>query len=90
MNQLISLAVDQTEQQLIEGRAPGVVVSQLIKMATVKEQLELEKLRRENELLSEKTKSAKSSQHMEELTQRVLSALKRYSGSGDEDDPEIF
>ena len=41
-NQLISLAVDLAEKQLIEGTASAQVITHYLKLATVKEQLERE------------------------------------------------
>lgn len=80
-NQLISLAVDQAEEMLNEHRAPTQIVVHYLKLATTKNQLEKEKLRRENILLEAKTKSIESSARTEELYARAIEAMREYSGS---------
>ena len=52
-NQMISLAVDLAEKQLIEGTASSQVITHYLKLGTMNHKLELEKLKKENELLSE-------------------------------------
>lgn len=85
-NQLISLAVDLAEKQLIEGTASSQVVAHFLKLGSTKGRMEREKLRRENELLKAKTESLQSAQRTEELYENALKAMKSYSGSGDPDD----
>lgn len=82
-NQLIARAVDLAEQQLIDGTASSQVITHFLKLGTVKNQLELEKLKKENELLSAKTESIKSSQRVEELYNEALVAMKKYRGEND-------
>ncbi len=88
-NQMIALAVDLAEKQLIEGSAAPSVITHFLKLGTVKSQVELEKLKRENELLEAKTKSLESAQHSEELYRKAIKAMGIYSGKeSDEDDDE--
>ena len=47
-NQMISLAVDLAEKQLIEGTASSQVITHFLKLGTTKAELEKEKLRKEN------------------------------------------
>ncbi len=89
-NQMIALAVDVAEQQLRKGTASSAIIVHYLKLATVKSQVELEKLKKENELLEAKTKSLESSQHSEQLYHQALKAFSSYSGkeSGEDDDSE--
>ena len=86
-NQLISLAVDLAEKQLIEGTASSQVIAHYLKLGSSKGRMEVEKLRRENELLRAKTESIESSQRSEELYENALKAMRDYTSSGfDTDD----
>lgn len=82
-NQLISLAVDLAEKQLIEGTASAQVITHYLKLATVKEQLEREKLEKENELLRAKTEAIQSAQRVEELYANALDAMRSYRSTSD-------
>ena len=82
-NQLISLAVDQVEQQLIEGVASTAVLVHFLKLATAKEQMERAKLASEVELLKAKTENINSNKEMKELYSEALSAMADYSPTND-------
>ena len=84
--QMIALAVDLAEKQLLEGTASSQVITHFLKQATAKAELEKEKMRQENELLKAKTESLQSEKRREELFEKAINAMKRYSGHGDEDD----
>lgn len=90
-NQMISLAVDLAERQLIEGTASSQVITHYLKLGTMKEQLEREKLEKENELLRAKTEALQSAQHIEELYADAIKAMRSYSGEEnyDEDDSDL-
>lgn len=86
-NQLISLAVDLAEQQMLAGTASSQVITHYLKLGTEKARLEKEKLQRENELLTAKTKAIEKAEHIEELYSEAIKAMRVYSGrKGDEDD----
>ena len=88
-NQLINLAIDLAEKQLAEGTASASVITHYLKLASSREQLEKEKLKKENLLLKAKTDSIESSKKMEELFIEATNAMKLYSGHGgteEEDD----
>lgn len=85
-NQLISLAYNVAEKQLLDGTASSQVITHFLKLGTVKEQLELEKIKKENVLLEAKTEALKSAKHIEELYENALNAMKNYSGQGEEDE----
>lgn len=79
-NQLIALAVDLAEKQMREGKASAQVISHFLKLGSTREQLEQERLARENELLKVKSESMASSQRVEELIRNALDAMRSYTG----------
>jgi len=85
-NQMIALAVDLAEKQLVEGTASSQIITHYLKLATTREQLEKEKLEKENQLLKAKTDSLESEKRVEELYKNALKAMKSYQGQ--EDEPE--
>lgn len=90
-NQLISLAIDVAEKQMIEGTASSQVITHFLKLGSTKAQIELEKIKRENELLVAKTEAMQSAKRIEELYENALSAMKSYGVSNDTpEDPEDY
>lgn len=87
-NQLISLAVDLAERQLMEGTASSQVITHYLKMGSMKEKLERERLEEENKLLKAKTEQLKSQKNSEEVYVKVLNAIRLYSGKGGNEDDE--
>ena len=88
-NQLIALAVDLVQQRLIDGSASSQETTHFLKLGSMKNQLEMEKLREENKLLKAKTESIQSAKRVEELYAEAINAMRRYSGnrsSSDEGD----
>jgi hypothetical protein len=82
--QLVSLAVDLAEKQLMEGTASSQVITHYLKLGSSRERLEKEKLEKENELLRAKADAIQSSQRVEELYLEALNAMKKYGGNGDD------
>jgi hypothetical protein len=87
-NQMISLAVDLAERQLLEGTASSQVISHFLKLGSTRERLEKERLEKENELLTAKTDAIKSQKDQEKLYKNALNAMRSYSGRGGSDDDE--
>lgn len=85
-NQLISLAVDLAEKQLMEGTASSQVITHYLKLGSTKERLEKEKLEEENKLLRAKTEALQSAKKSEELFEEAIKAMRSYSGNGDPDE----
>ena len=85
-NQMIALAVDLAEKQLMEGTASSQVITHFLKLGSSKAELEREKLAMEAEMMRAKTESLKSQKKMEEVYINALNAMKRYSGHGDDDE----
>lgn len=85
-NQLVSLAVDLAEKQLIEGTASSQVITHYLKLGTTKYKAEMEKAELEKELLKAKTESLQSAKRVEELYTDALKAMREYSGHGSSED----
>lgn len=79
-NQLISLASDLAERQLIDGTASSQVITHFLKLGTSREKLEQERIQRENLLLSAKVDQIQSAKRIEELYETALSAMRQYAG----------
>ena len=85
-NQLIALAMDVVEQRLLDGTASSQETTHFLKLGSQKAQLELEKLRKENELLRAKTEAIDSAKNVESLYSDAIKAMQRYSGYGGSDE----
>lgn len=85
-NQLVSLAVDLAEKQLMEGTASSQVITHYLKLGSTKERIEKEILEKQKELIEAKTQSLQSAKRIEELYSKALSAMRTYNGQGDLDD----
>lgn len=89
-NQLIALAVDLAEKQLLEGTASSQVITHYLKLGTQKEKLEREILESKKELMKAQTENLQAAKRIEELYTNALNAMKHYSGQDipEEDDDE--
>ena len=85
-NQMISLAVDLAEKQLQEGTASSQVITHYLKLGSMRERLEREKLAEENKLLRAKTKSIEEAADMKDLYVNAIKDMARDSGNGDDDE----
>ena len=88
-NQLIALAVNLAEKQLLEGTASSQVITHYLKLGSTKERIEKEILERQKELITAKTEAIQSAKRVEELYANALSAMRNYSGNSrdiDEDE----
>lgn len=79
-HQLINQAMDLAEQQMAERKASSQVITHFLKLGTVREELERDRLIEENELLRAKVKSLASAEHIEELYANALKAMSTYKG----------
>lgn len=78
--QLVSLAVDLAEKQLIDGSASSQVITHYLKLGTTRERLEQERLKNENQLLLSKVEAMESGKKVEELYANALEAMRSYAG----------
>ncbi len=89
-NQMIALAVDLAEKQLMEGTASSQVITHYLKLGSTKERIEKEILEKQKNLIEAKTQSLQSAKRVEELYAEALAAMRKYSGQEDEDHADIF
>ena len=87
-NQLIALAVDLAERQLIEGTASSQVITHYLKLGSTKERIEREILEKQKMLIEAKTENLQSSKRIEELYMNAINAMKNYSGQNDSSDED--
>lgn len=88
-NQMISLAIDLAEKQLMEGTASSQVITHFLKLGSTKEKLEKDILEKQKELISAKTETLQSAKRMEEMYEQAMAAIRDYRGeSGNEEDAE--
>jgi hypothetical protein len=87
-NQLVSLAYDLAEKQLIDGTASSQVITQFLKLGTTREALERERLENENKLLVTKAELVESGKRVEELYDRAIEAMRQYTGQ-EAEEPDV-
>ena len=80
--QLVNKALNLAEQQLEDGTASSQVITHFLKIGAIKAQIELEKLKLENDLTRAKTESLNASKQSEAKFNEVLEAMRRYTGTG--------
>ena len=85
-NQMIDLAVELVEQRLLDGTASSQETTHFLKLGSMKNRLEMEKLQEENRLLKARTEALQSAKRVEELYSEAIKAMRRYSGQGSDDD----
>lgn len=78
--QLVSLAMDLAERQIVEGTASAQVITHYLKLGSSREKLEQERLRTDNVLLQHKIEYMASAQRVEELYVEAMEAMKAYRG----------
>jgi hypothetical protein len=81
-NQMIALAVDLAEKQLMEGTASSQVITHYLKLGSTKERLEKEMMEEQKKLLKAKTEALESAAEIKELYENALNAMREYSGHG--------
>lgn len=79
-DQLIAAAFDLAERRLHDGTASAQEVVHFLRMGTVNQKLQEEKVRRENLVLEARVEELKSRTSSEEMLAKALAAFKGYSG----------
>lgn len=85
---MINLAMTLVEKRLREGTASSAETTHFLKLATMKADLEKEKLKEENKLLRAKTETLEAAKDSKELYESVLKAMDKYNGRGEDDEYE--
>ena len=87
-NRLINKAYKAVEKRIDSGEATAAELVHFLRQGSIREQLELEKMKKENELLRAKTESIQSQKEVKELYSEAINAFRRYSGIPDIDDED--
>lgn len=88
-NRLINKAYKAVEKRIESGEATAAELVHFLREGSIRQQLELEKLKKENELLKAKTESIASQKEVKELYSEAISAFRKYSGVPSMDDEEL-
>ena len=83
-SRMINLAMKAAEEQLKNGTASSQVIVHFLKLGSIREELEREKLRNETSLLNAKKKDIESSSHNDKLLEKALEAMTTYSPSSND------
>lgn len=83
-NEMIALAINLAEEQLRDGTASSQVITHYLKLGTMKERLERDKLVEENKLLRAKTEALQSAKDVEQLYSEAMRAMTAYRGLDDD------
>lgn len=84
--QIISKAYSLAEKQIEEGTASSGVIMHFLKLGTNRYEVEIEKLKKELDLVTAKTDQIQYQQSSAELAQQAIDAIKKYSGRYDDDE----
>jgi hypothetical protein len=89
-NQLIALAVNSAEQQLLNGTASSQIIVHYLKLGAERERsrLENELLEKKIQLAAAKTEAIASEARTEELFKKAIEAMRIYGGNKDEEESE--
>lgn len=83
---LVAYAYDLVEKRLREGTASSQETTHFLKLGSMREKLELEKLKKENALLTVKAEAITSEADKSKMYKDAIEAMQRYSawmGDGD-------
>lgn len=89
-DQLIAAAMDLVERRISEGTASAQETVHFLKLGSVRNQLEQEKLRVEKDMLTNRIRDLESRQSSEGLYAKALAAFKGYSGQEPIEEGEEF
>jgi hypothetical protein len=79
--QLISLAVNLAEKQLRDGTASPSIINHYLKMASTRESIEREMLKKQSKLIDAKVQSIVEGKEQEQLAKAAIEAMKNYNSS---------
>ena len=79
-NQMIALAIDETERRIRDGSASSQVLVHYLKLGTTRNQLETDRLRSDIELTKAKTKALAAQESNEKLFKEAIDAMRKYGG----------
>lgn len=89
-NQMIAKAVKEVERRLDDGSISSQLLTVLLKLATTKYQLELEKLRSDIDLQHSKVQEIEDKSTSSDKYAAALAAFKSYKGDSEDEDDEYY
>ena len=89
-NQLVALAVDLAERQLIEGTASSQVITHYLKIGSTEQKKRMEHLEAENALLRVKAENLERASKIEDLYKEAIDVFKIYRGERRPPDDEDY
>lgn len=87
--QMVALAFDVAEKQMREGTASAQVITHFLKFGSTQNQLEQEKLRRENLLMQARVDQISATAQNSELYEEAIRMMKIYTGEDAEEAPNV-
>ena len=79
-DQMVALAMNLAEKQMLEGTASSQVISHFLKIGSTEQRIRKEILSEEKELIKAKTEMLKSEKRTEELYEEAIKAMRIYAG----------
>ncbi len=73
--------MDNAEELLLSGKAPSQIITHYLKLGSMKERKEVERLTKEIELMQAKIDALEAGQRMEELYTKAIEAMRIYKGN---------
>lgn len=87
-NRLINMAYKAVEKRIESGEATAAELVHFLRQGSIREQLELEKMKKENKLLEAKTQSIATQEEIKVLYADAIKSFRRYSGVPEMNDNE--
>lgn len=84
--QLINMAMDVAEQRMRDNTASSQEIVHFLRLGSLRERYEREKLENENALLKAKVNALESQSQMIELYSKAIEAMRRYNGVGNDEE----
>ena len=80
-NQIINLAYDEAEKRIRKGTATSQLLTFFLKLGSLREQMELEKIKSDLKLAEAKINQINEQKDIKKLYQKAIDAQKKYRGS---------
>ena len=81
-DQMIAYAINLAEEQLRNGTASSQVITHYLKLGSMKEKYEMQRLKEEIKLLTAKTEAIKADRERNDLYTQVIEAIRTYTPHG--------
>lgn len=89
-NQIINLAYNEAENRIRNGTATSQLLTFFLKLGTLKEQMEIEKIKSDLSLAEAKMTQIQEQKSIKELYQKAIDAQKKYRGDSFSEEEEDY